>query len=52
MARRVVEANGVSLDRELLQVLVIYEEGVSKQDIRKESRLTKKHAVLYKKDSR
>lgn len=49
MARRVVETNAVSLDRELLQVLVIYEEGVSKQDIRKESLLTKKHAVLYKK---
>lgn len=48
MARRVVETNAVSFDREKLQVLVIYEEGVSKQDIRKENPYSKKHGVLYK----
>ncbi|WP_102274066.1 MULTISPECIES: hypothetical protein [Cytobacillus] len=47
MARRVVETNAASLDRELLQVIVIYEEGVSKQDIRKENPYSKKHGVLY-----
>lgn len=48
MARRVVETNAVSLDRELLQVLVIFEENVKKEEIRKENRLTKRHGVLYK----
>ncbi|MBS4191773.1 hypothetical protein KHA94_16405 [Bacillus sp. FJAT-49705] len=47
MTRRVVETNGISLDRERLQVIVIYEEGISKQDIRKENPFSKKHSVLY-----
>ncbi|MDQ0186348.1 hypothetical protein J2S16_002956 [Cytobacillus kochii] len=37
MARRIVETNAVSLDREKLQVVVIYEEGISKQQIRNEN---------------
>lgn len=48
MARRVVETNAVSFDREQLKVLVVYEEGISKQEIRKENPYSKKHAVLYK----
>lgn len=48
MTRRVVETSAVSLDREKLQVLVVYEEGISKQDIRKENPYSKKHGVLYK----
>lgn len=51
VARRVVETNATSLERELLQVIVIYEEGARKQDIRKANRLTKRHGVLYKKAS-
>jgi hypothetical protein len=47
MARRIVETNAVSLDREKLQVLVVYEEGAKKQDIRKENPYSKRHAVLY-----
>lgn len=47
MARRIVETNAVSLDREMLRVLVVYEEGVKKQDIRKENPYSKKHSVLY-----
>jgi hypothetical protein len=46
MARRVVETNAVYLERELLQVIVIYEENVKKEEIRKENRLTKRHGVL------
>jgi hypothetical protein len=46
MARRVVETKAASIDRELLQVIVVYEEGVKKSDIRQESRLTKRHGVL------
>jgi hypothetical protein len=48
MARRVVETKAASIDRELLQVIVVYEEGLKKSDIRQESRLTKRHGVLYK----
>lgn len=51
MTRRVVETSAASFDRELLQVIVIYEEGTRKQDIRKENRLSKRHGVLYKKVS-
>lgn len=47
VARRIVETNAVSLDREKLQVLVIYEEGVKKEEIRKENPYSKKHKVLY-----
>lgn len=47
MARRVVETVAASLERELLQVITIYEEGISKQDIRKENPYSKKHAVMY-----
>lgn len=48
MARRVVETKAVSLDRELLQIIVVFEEGVKKQDIRKENPYSKRHGVLYK----
>lgn len=48
MARRVVETKGISLDREPLQVLIVYEEGAKKQEIRKVDRLSKRHGVLYK----
>lgn len=47
MARRMVETNAVSLDREILQVIVIYEEGLKKKDIRKENPYSKKHHVLF-----
>lgn len=52
MARRVVEMNAVSFDREELKLLVIYPEGTRKQDIRKENRLSKWHGVLYQRASR
>lgn len=48
MARRVVETNAVNFDQEKLQVLIVYEEGKSKEEIRKENPYCKKHGVLYK----
>ncbi|MEC1714726.1 hypothetical protein [Schinkia azotoformans] len=47
MARRVVETKAVSLDREVLRVVVIYEEGIKKSEIRDENPYTKRHHVLY-----
>jgi hypothetical protein len=46
--RRVVETNAVNFDQEKLQVLIVYEEGKSKEEIRKENPYCKKHGVLYK----
>ncbi|MEK4922002.1 hypothetical protein MKX78_08810 [Cytobacillus sp. FSL R5-0569] len=47
MARRIVETNAVSLDREKLQVVVIYEEGILKQQIRNENPYSKRHGVIF-----
>lgn len=47
VARRVVVTKAVSLDREVLQVLTVYEEGLGKQEVRKENPYSKKHGVLY-----
>jgi hypothetical protein len=48
MARRVVET--VKMDREhgKLLVIQIFEEGINKESVKKENRLSKKHSVLYK----
>ncbi|MDM5208957.1 hypothetical protein [Cytobacillus kochii] len=43
MARRIVETNAVSLDREK----PIYEEGISKQQIRNENPYSKRHGVIF-----
>ncbi|MGG0718710.1 hypothetical protein ABE096_14095 [Robertmurraya massiliosenegalensis] len=48
MARRVVETKAISFDQEKLQILVVYEEGKTKEEIRKENPYCKKHGVLYK----
>ncbi|MCM3324556.1 hypothetical protein [Cytobacillus kochii] len=42
MARRIVETNAVSLDREK----PIYEEGISKQQIRNENPYSKRHGLF------
>ncbi|HHY74059.1 MAG TPA: hypothetical protein GX497_12735 [Bacillus bacterium] len=47
MARRVVVTKAKSADHELLQVIVIYEEGVNKQIVKAENPFTKRHDVLY-----
>ncbi len=48
MARRVVET--VKMDREhgKLLVIQIFEEGINKETVKKENRLSKRHSVLYK----
>ncbi|MGG3571073.1 hypothetical protein ABES80_01035 [Bacillus gobiensis] len=47
MSRRVVITQAATLDRETLQVITVYEEGLSKQDVRNENPYSKKHGVLY-----
>lgn len=46
MTRRVIEQVRQSVDRELLQVVVIYEPGVNKQTAKAENRFSKRHKVL------
>ncbi|MED4399809.1 hypothetical protein [Metabacillus fastidiosus] len=48
MARRVAYHQAMSRDNELLQVVTVYESGVTRQQIEKESRYTKRHALLAK----
>lgn len=52
MARRVVVTKAVSLDCEVLQVLTVYEEGLGKQEVRKENPYSKQHGVLYPRGKR
>lgn len=47
MSRRVVSHRGKSIDHEELSVLICYEEGYSKQDIKKDNPIyTLSHEVL------
>lgn len=46
LPRRVVETKGISIDREILLRVVVYEPGVKKEDVKKENNLTKRHFVL------
>ncbi|MGG3677510.1 hypothetical protein ABEU95_12535 [Heyndrickxia faecalis] len=48
MPRRVVEHLAKSRDHEELLVVTVFEEGLNKERIRKESIFSKKHAVLVK----
>jgi hypothetical protein len=52
VTRRVVEHRALSKDREELIVVTVYEEGMNKERIRKESAFSKKHAVLVKRDGK
>ncbi|MCP1459078.1 hypothetical protein J3D57_001048 [Bacillus amyloliquefaciens] len=47
MTRRVVEWWSKSIDHENLQVVMVFEEGKGKQDIKKEIPFSKSHFVLY-----
>lgn len=47
MARRIVETKGMSIDRELLLRIVVYEEGVCKTIVRNDNPYTKRHHVLF-----
>lgn len=46
MTRRVIEQIRQSVDRELLQTVIVYEPGVNKQMAKAESRYSKRHKVL------
>jgi hypothetical protein len=46
MTRRVVEHHATNLDREQLVVITVYEESANKEQVKKESRLSKWHGVL------
>jgi hypothetical protein len=48
VSRRVVYTKGVTRDREDLVVIQVFEEGVNKEKLKKESILTKVHDVLIK----
>ncbi|WP_200886096.1 hypothetical protein [Heyndrickxia ginsengihumi] len=48
MTRRVIEHKAFSHDREELLVVTVFEEGVSKQEVRKENPYTKRHGVLVR----
>lgn len=46
MVRRVTSHYGRSKDGEQLQIVVCYEPGVTKEQVKKENRYSKKHQVL------
>lgn len=46
MVRRVVEHEALSVDREKLIVVTIYEPGISKEQVKKFNRFSKRHDVL------
>jgi len=52
MTRRVVEHRALSKDREELMVITVFEEGLNKEQVRKESIFSKRHAVLVKRDGK
>ncbi|MEC1552564.1 hypothetical protein P9D28_09005 [Bacillus haynesii] len=48
MTRRVVQWSAIDSDREKLQVITVFEEGISKQDVKREVPFSRWHGVLYK----
>ncbi|MED4373983.1 hypothetical protein P9216_24000 [Bacillus licheniformis] len=48
MTRRVVQWSATNYDREELQVIQVFEEGISKQDVKREVPFSRWHGVLYK----
>jgi hypothetical protein len=44
--RRVTEHQAKSRDGEKLQVVVIHQEGINKEQVKKENRYSKRHSVL------
>lgn len=48
MTRRVTLQKRISIDREELQVVSIFEEGCSKQEVKRENPYMKRHQVLLR----
>ena len=49
--RRVIEHKGKSSEGEMLQIVTVFEEGLSKQEVKKLSNYTKVHDVLIKRNN-
>lgn len=47
MARRVVQWEATNYDREELQVITVFEEGITKQAVKQEIPFSRSHGVLY-----
>ncbi len=52
MARRVVQTKAITLDREKLVVVTVYEEEVNKEQVKALEILSKAHDVLIKRAER
>jgi hypothetical protein len=46
MIRRISEHLAITNDKEMLQIIVCYEEGIKKKDVRKMNNYCKTHAFL------
>ena len=51
MPRRVATYKARTIDKEELMVLICYEEGICKAEVKKDVPYTKRHSVLIKRDS-
>ncbi|MFN2746945.1 hypothetical protein ACINLE_17600 [Bacillus sp. z60-18] len=47
MTRRVVQWSATNYDQEALQVITVFEEGINKQDAKREIPFSRWHGVLY-----
>lgn len=50
MNRRIVQTRYANQEREVLQTVIVYEPGVSKQRIKEEQNHIKRHDVLIQRD--
>lgn len=48
MTRRVIQWSAIDSDRKRLQVITIFEEGLNKQDVKREVPFSRWHSVLYR----
>jgi hypothetical protein len=46
LTRRVVKYRTISRDRELLDIIIIEQEGINKESLKKENKCSKTHEVL------
>ncbi|MGE7650513.1 hypothetical protein ACQKM1_22460 [Peribacillus frigoritolerans] len=51
MPRRVATYKARSIDKEELMVMICYEEGIGKSEVKKDNPFTKQHSVLIKRGS-
>ncbi|CAN7412325.1 hypothetical protein [Peribacillus frigoritolerans] len=51
MTRRVATFKARSIDKEELMVMICYEEGIGKSEVKKDNPFTKRHSVLIKRNN-